>query len=242
MREFVTLKGFNSIENNLPCINFFVRMDDNDLHLGDKLFLSKIADRLSLATNIQNDNVKKLDICVTLPRRLSDEVAPSIGIDWTAKKHLPPEMMVLEKLKNIGICSNIFYDASEFEKVIIVSTEIASSTLRIVGLKRKIVLILKLFSDNGFKIIHIGKSPPRFLHENGIRFTNISGLKKCEEVLSSESVYAFVGFDNYWMHVAALYGKRMYVIQRRKFFRVNLTNHMCSLNYIMSNNNIITYV
>ena len=57
MREFVTLKGFNSIENNLPCINFFVRMDDNDLHLGDKLFLSKIADRLSKYTDDRDEYV-----------------------------------------------------------------------------------------------------------------------------------------------------------------------------------------
>jgi hypothetical protein len=242
MKEFVKLRGFDGIEHNFQHVNFFVRMDDNDLHLGDKLFLSKIVDRLSLAMGTQNNNVEKLDICVTLPRRLKDEISPSIAIDWSAKKYLPPEIMVLEKLKYMGICTNIFYDSLTIEKVVVVSTEIASSTLRIIGLKRKMILILKLFSDNGFKIIHIGKNSPDFFCKNGIRFINISGLKECEKILSSKEVYAFVGFDNYWMHVAALYGKRMYVIQRRKFFRVNLTNHMCSLNYIMSDNNVITYV
>lgn len=242
MKEFVTLKGFNNIENDLCRIKFFVRMDDNDLHFGDKLFLSKITERLSIATSAQNDRVKECDICITLPRRLSSESGPSIGIDWSAKKYLPAEMMVLDKLKNIGICSNVFYDALELEKVVVVSSEIASNKLRILGLRKRMVSVLKIFSYNGFKIIHIGEKSPKFLHESGIHFTNVSGFKECEEVLSSKNVYAFVGFDNYWMHMAVLHRKRAYVIQRRKFSRINLTNHMCSLNYIMSNDNIITYL
>ena len=96
MKEFVTLKGFNNIENDLFRIKFFDRMDDNDQHFGDKLFLSKITERLSIATSAQNDRVKECDICITLPRRLSSESGPSIGIDWSAKKYLPAEINLSE--------------------------------------------------------------------------------------------------------------------------------------------------
>jgi len=241
MKKFIITQGLQNIQR--PClINFTVREDDMDLHLGDKFFLSQIANKLSNAICGDSEATKKYDVYLTLPRRLKHEKGCSIAIDWSARNYLPPEMMILEKLREMGICSNIFYDAKDYERVIVVSSEIASNSLRIFGLKNRMISILKLFDSSGFDIVHIGKEEPNFLLRHGVRVKSIFGLKECEEALSSNRVYAFVGFDNYWMHVALSLGKRAYVIQRRKFFRTNLTNHMCSLNYTTSDTNIITYV
>jgi len=242
MKDFITLRCFDRIQKRPCSINFIVREDDGDLHLGDKFFLLKIAEKLSNIACLHVNEVEEFDVVLTLPRRLKYEKGPAIAIDWSAKKPLPPEIMILKKLGEINLCSDIFYDAKPNEKVVVVSSEIASTPLRILGLKKRMVSILELFFDQGFSIVHIGKNSPEFLYKSRIKFTVVSGLKECKDVISSDNVYAFVGFDNYWMHVALAYERRMYVIQRRKFLRTNLTNHMCSLNYMSSKDNIITYV
>ena len=202
--------------------------DDLRLHLGDNYFLQKICDRL----NVEKSNSNFI-IYLTIIRRLDNHRQGFyIGLDWSKPIFLSVDEHIRFALKSFWSDIKTFQIPESYgERRVVLSTEITSNKLRVLGLKKNFVPILQVFLQEGFKIIHHGKSLPSWLATHGIDITeNINNLKLGEVAIAEGKYYAYVGYDNYWMHVSAFHNLRRYIIQRRKFTFVNLLNHVGSLN------------
>jgi hypothetical protein len=223
--EVVLPKKFDDI--------FFKVPPDNRLHLGDSFFLKKICDRLNLNTTNNPSTI----VYLTTIRRLDFKMdGIFVGFDWAKRIIFSPEEHLRLEFKRLGCHSDIFLLGDKSKRVLF-SSEIASNKLRIFGLKRKFIDILKVFSEEGFAIYHVGMNYPDWIEKYNLNVKeNIASLKDGELAIRSSNYFALISFDNYWMHVAGYYDLRRYVLQRRKFTIRNLINHISSLNFITNEN------
>jgi hypothetical protein len=227
--HFVTI--VNNQNRSLPKSFDEVRFevsDDSRLHLGDRFFLQKICDRLN-AGKPDSSFIASLSII----RRLSKcKSGFHIGLDWSKPMYLSVDEHIRYALKNIWSDVEVFQlHKSGCKQKIILSTEIASNKLRVIGLRKKFVPILQIFTSEGFEIVHHGKNLPSWLLKYGINISeNIDDLKVGESLIATGAYYAYVGYDNFWMHVSAFHNLQRYIVQRRKFSIVNFLNHVSSLN------------
>lgn len=212
---------------------------DNSLHLGDVFFLKKICDSLNLDANVN----PSATVFLTTIRRLNFKMnGIFVGFDWSSKITFSPEEHLRLKFKMIGCHSDIFLLRDKDKKVLF-SSEIASNRLRVFGLRKNFIYILKIFSDEGFDIHHVGKNYPEWIKKYNLHVSfNTSSLEEGESAIASNDYFALICFDNYWMHVAGYYDLRRYVLQRRKFTIRNLINHISSLNLVTNKNNKTYYI
>jgi hypothetical protein len=241
--KFCTIYNLPSVTDdmNLDEVLFSVS-ESNSLHLGDRFFLQRIVDRINVNVNPNN----AINVVLTIK---NDAVSSSkmyrdivVSLDWSAPMSFFPEEMIRLSLKEKGISGNVF-NFKNSQKVIAFCPEIFSSKLRIFGLRKKFLEVLNIFKNEGFKVYYLGIHWSEVSNIYG-EFVDdvVTGLEKCNDVFESQDTFAFLGFDNYWMHVASYKNKRCYVLQRRKFTKNNLLNHISSLNRVSDQNNKMTYL
>ena len=221
--------------------NFFAFSVTTDprLHLGDRFFLLEMCKRLNLA--LQKPKSKDgtaYTIVLTLAKRLDFLCGDiTIGINWSRPMYMSAEEHIRCELKKLDPNFQIF-DLKTKKKRILFAPEIASSSIRIFGLRSKFNNLLKTFQDNGFEIDFLGLNPPIFAENNyGVRISrHISSIEQGVSCIKRGNYFALVGFDNFWMHVAVKYNLRTYIVQRRKFSLTNYLNHISSLNVACKEN------
>ena len=129
------------LPNSFDEVRFKVS-DDSRLHLGDKYFLQKICDRL----NLEKTNTS-FNISLTIIRRLDKhQKGFYIGLDWSKPIFLSIDEHIRLALKNIWTDVKTFQiDETKENQKIVLSTEITSNKLRVIGLKYNFIPILKIF-------------------------------------------------------------------------------------------------
>lgn len=227
----------------------FIPSAAKSLHLGDNFFLKKIVDRLNSQLINHHKDFQEIKIYLTLRKHYKNsfDEHPNdliMSLDWTSKIFLSVEEMIFLELQNFGFDVNIFNNENfrECNKVIF-SPEIASSAIRIIGLRSKFDKVLRLFKAEGYEIIYLAKDID-FAKSRKIEHIDsyITGIDNGIDLLKSKSTYAFVGYDNFWMHVAMSFSKKTYINQRLKFTPQNYLNHITSLNNSSKETNLISYI
>ena len=227
----------------------FIPSAAKSLHLGDNFFLKKIADRLNSQLFKYQKGDQEIKIYLTLRKHYKNSFIEHpndliMSLDWSSKIFLTIEEMIFLELQNFGFDVMIFNNENfqECNKVIF-SPEIASSAIRIIGLRSKFDKVLRLFKAEGYEIIYLAKDID-FAKSRKIEHVDayITGIDTGINLLKSKRSYAFVGYDNFWMHVAMSFSKKTYINQRLKFTPQNYLNHLTSLNNSSKETNLISYI
>ena len=219
----------------LPCsfeprgISFFV-LGGVGNHLGDELFLGRACE--SLNTYFEGPN--KILCGVVLANKYNSinfETSCDLilVVDFACQVSLFFEEMVAAEISKI--LNRKIFRWQKRGSAVVLSTEIRSSPIRILGLTKQLTKTAKIFHENGIEVVHIGKDPinPTLSVAKYVS-KSVVGLEECEKEMYSSRTAAFLGFDNFWMHKALATGLRCYVCQRRKFLRSNLFNHITMIN------------
>lgn len=231
--RFVTIKKIPLKVD--PEFLWFCVPDDKRLHLGDRLFLDKICNALNKGGKRKIDSI---DFWLTLAKRMDAVVGPAIGLNFACPIWLSPVERIRFELKKCNLHRGEIFDVAQKRKNIIYCPEYASNYIRIIGLEGRLRLVLDIFKDEGFKITYLGENKKR-----GKEFDNfVTGISEGHDFIQQSNSYGFLGIDNYWMHVAASYGVRRYILQRRKFLSQNVINHVGVLNQILSVNSEASYL
>lgn len=214
---------------------WFYVPEDERLHLGDRLFLGKICDSLN---NDRKRELNSIGFGLTLAKRMDAVIGPVIGLNFSCPIWLSPVERIRFELKKIKLYEGEIFDVGQKRKNIIYCPEYASNYLRLIGLERRLHLVLNIFKEEGFEVTYIGEN--NVISKEFDRF--VTGISEGHEFIRQSNAYSFLGIDNYWMHVAASYGMRRYVLQRRKLLSQNLINHVGVLNQILSKNSEVSYL
>lgn len=231
--KFVVLKDIPSAIN--PSLLWFYVPNDSRLHLGDRLFLNKISTTLNEGKKKELDSVS---IGLTLVKRMDAVVGPALGLNFSRSITLSPVERIHYELKKCSLFEGEVFNIGLKKKYILYSPELASSRLRVLGLEGRFKEALDIFRGEGFGIIYIGANEKHAGLFDGF----VTGVSEVDEFIRESNSFGFLGLDNYWMHVAASYGMRRFILQRRKFLSQNLINHVGVLNQIMSNNSEVSYL
>ena len=202
---------------------FFVVSKNKTLHPGDKLFIENIC--LKLNSNIELKSSSSIPIYISL-RKHSLSITEEYGLllDWSKSIFLSPEIEILLTLKKFD------FDIDPFKQIrnnslVMVNKEIASSRLRTFGLFHFIEDAENILRSNNFVLEYIGKDKKNKGYNN-----SITGFDNCKKHISDKNPDAILTFDNYWMHYGLSKNINCFVVQRRKFQRMDYKNHVFHLN------------
>jgi len=231
--KFVILNNIPSGIN--PSLLWFYVPNDGRLHLGDRLFLNKISTTLNEGKKKELDSVS---IGLTLVKRMDAVVGPALGLNFSRSITLSPVERIHYELKKCSLFEGEVFNIGLKKKNIVYSPEFASSRLRVLGLEGRFQEALHIFRGEGFEITYIGANEKNAGLFDGF----VTGVSEVDAFIRESNSFGFLGLDNYWMHIAASYGMRRFILQRRKFLSQNLINHVGVLNQIMSNNSEVSYL